>query len=988
MQYLSHSHKTSILRLIPAVLFLISSLCIDKSFAADENHFLSNTRQLIYEGKRSGEGYFSADGKSLIFQSERLQNNPFFQIYMLDLESGDSRLVSTGKGKTTCSFVRPGKDEILFGSTHLDPKVEAGQKAELDFRASGKKRRYSWDYDSYMDIFSASRDGKNIKQLTTTKGYDAEAAYSPDGEKIIFCSLRNGYTADLSEKNQELLKVDPASFGEIYIMNADGSDQKRLTNSPGYDGGPFFSPDGARVIWRRFEENGMIADVYTMKIDGSNVRKITTFGCMSWAPYFHPSGKYILFASNKLGFSNFEVYMVDAAGEKEPIQITASDGFDGLPVFSPTGDKLVWTSGRTPEKNSQLFIANWSHEAALTALSEAPGRTNHAPASTSHMAAPEAVETAQVNNEKSLSPQISADDLNQMVNYIASDELEGRMTGSEGTKLAADYIVRQFKQSGLQPVGDDFLHPFEFTSGVELEDNKNSLLVSNAGKATTFTVNEDFRPLAFSADGEVEGDVIFAGYGLFIDGKPGEGYDSYSNIDVKDKIVVVLRYVPEQASMERRQVLNRYAGLRYKAMLARERGAKALLAITGPNSPNSGKLMKLGYDQSSANSGIVVGSINDKVMQTLFKASEKSLEETQSQLDLENPHFEGSFALPDVKIKISSGVKRIKKTDYNVVGMLPGSTPDAEKILIGAHYDHIGHGEVGSLAGKEGHGKIHNGADDNASGTATVLELATAFAKLKKQKPETLKRDMIFALWSGEELGIIGSARFAENPPRGLDKVAAYVNFDMVGRLRDNKLILQGTGSSSVWKKLIEKRNVVAGFDLNLQDDPFQPTDVSAFYPRGVPVLSFFTGSHEDYNKPSDDAETLNYKGMERIAKFAKLILTDLVKADEPPDYLKVEKTRSKQGNRESMRAYLGTIPDYAGDVNGVKISGVSGGGPADLAGLQGGDIIIKLAGKEITNIYDYTYAIDALKIDKEVEVVVKRGDREMVAKITPRARD
>ncbi len=222
--------------------------------AGGEARFLSNVRQLTFEGRRSGEGYFSPDGKALIFQSEREPGNPFYQIHILDLASGDSHRVSPGIGKTTCAFFRPGTDEVLFASTHLDPEAKAKQKAELDFRAAGKERRYSWDYDEQMDIFAARRDGARLRRLTDAPGYDAEAAYSPDGKKIVFCSLRDAYpTNKLAPEQLKRLETDPAWFGEVYIMNADGSDQRRLTHSPGCDGGPFFSPDGERIVWRHFE---------------------------------------------------------------------------------------------------------------------------------------------------------------------------------------------------------------------------------------------------------------------------------------------------------------------------------------------------------------------------------------------------------------------------------------------------------------------------------------------------------------------------------------------------------------------------------------------------------------------------------------------------------------------------------------------------------------------------------------------------------------
>jgi Tol biopolymer transport system component len=347
-----------------------------------ENHesdFLTRIRRLTVEGRRAGEGYWSPDGKKLVFQSEREPGNPFYQIYALDLTTGDTTRISPGYGKTTCSFFRPGTNEIEFASTHHDPKSKQYQQEELDFRASGKQRRYSWDYDPEFDIYTYKPGATpsappTYTRLTNARGYDAEGSYSPDGQWIAFTSMRDAYNRTLSAEEQKQLEVDPSYFAEIYIMRADGSGQKRLTNVPGYDGGPFFSPDGKRIIWRRFDTSGLIANVFTMNPDGTDVRQITDFGAMSWAPYIHPSGQYILFASNKLGFENFEVYMVDIDGKKEPVRITYADGFDGLPVPSPDGRQLAWTSTRAGGSEGQIFLAQWNHEKALEALKAAPER--------------------------------------------------------------------------------------------------------------------------------------------------------------------------------------------------------------------------------------------------------------------------------------------------------------------------------------------------------------------------------------------------------------------------------------------------------------------------------------------------------------------------------------------------------------------------------------------------------------------------------------
>ena len=924
--------------------------------------FLADVRQLTFEGRRAGEGYFAPDGNALVFQSEREPGNPFFQIYHLDLTTGDTHRVSPGIGKTTCAFFRPGTDRVLFSSTHLDPQAETRQREEIEFRASGKERRYDWDYDVHMDVFSADRDGSGLKRLTQAAGYDAEASYSPDGERIVFTSLRSAYPPeDLTEEDRIRLANDPAYFGEIYIMDADGGNQTRLTETPGYDGGPFFSTDGKRIIWRRFDEDGMNADIYTMRPDGSDVRRLTDFDSMSWAPYFHPSGEYAIFASNKHGFSNFELFLVDAAGIREPVRVTYTDGFDGLPVFSPDGSRLSWTSNRTGSGGSQLFLAAWDHGEAQAALVASPKRGGPA------TALPDTAEAR----------------LRASVGYLASDDLEGRMTGSEGARKGAEYIANELGALGLQAFGDNgtFSQAFEFTADRRILPESNAFRIDTGKGSETYQVETDFRPLSFTANADVQGEVVFAGFGLTVPGT--NGYDSYAGLDVTDKIVLVLRYVPEGVDAERRAELNRYAGLRYKAMIARDRGARAILVVAGPNSPNAGRLIPMMFDNSLAGSGIVAASIGAEVADALLDSAGKSLEEVQSQLDIENSHFLGQFPLEGVEVAIRTRVERIKATDRNVLAWLPATdSQTAETVVVGAHYDHIGRGDASSLARKDEEGEIHNGADDNASGVAVALELARTLSQR-----EARRRNVLFAFWSGEELGLIGSSRFVEEPPLPLENIVAYFNFDMVGRLRDNKLSLQGVGSSGVWRGIIERRNVPAGFDLSLLDDPYLPTDSTAFYPKGIPILSFFTGSHEDYNRPTDDPDTLDYQGMARIAKFGAAIVNDVVSKDERPDYAEVQATTAGGGDRDSLRAYLGTIPDYTTDLAGVKISGVRGGGPADKAGMRGGDVIVEFAGQRIANIYEYTYALDAVQIGEPVEVVVLRDGERVMVRIVPEAR-
>lgn len=595
---------------------------------------------------------------------------------------------------------------------------------------------------------------------------------------------------------------------------------------------------------------------------------------------------------------------------------------------------------------------------------------------------------------REFSPEITAPELRERVEWLASPEREGRATGSPGAKASADWIAAAFAKAGLQKFGDSYLQPFEFQAGVQAPPTGNKLAVTAKAGEQTFAFDQDFRPLPFSASGPAEGEVVFAGYALSVpEGQGVRRYNSYDGLDVSGKIVLAFRYVPEGVDATRRAQLNRYAGLRYKAMMARERGAKAILFISGPNSPQAGELIPLTSDAAFGDSGIITHSISTKAAEALIAASGKSLKSLQTALDDENPHAEGGFLIPETKVSLAAGIERVRKQDFNVVGYLPPADEaqkpaDTEWIIAGAHYDHLGlGGESSSLARSGEEKRIHAGADDNASGVALIMELADSLAAERKAHPEKFRRGMIFALWSGEEMGILGSASFCEKPPVNLEKVAAYVNFDMVGRLRDNKLSLQAAGSSKAWRRMIEKRNVAAGFDISVQEDPYLPTDVTSFYPKRIPVLNFFTGSHDDYHRPTDTAEKLEYDGLQRIALFSQGIFLDLLHAAERPEYTRVEKSDSGGGSRETLRAYLGTIPDYATDVKGVKLSGVRGGSPGEKAGIQGGDILIEFAGQKIANIYDYTYALDAVKIGQPVKVKVLRHGDPLELTVIPEAR-
>ncbi len=976
-----------------------------KTAAEREATLVMGTRQVTFEGRRAGEGYFSADGSQMVFQSERELGNPFFQIYVMDLETGDIERASPGHGKTTCAWIHPDGNQVLFASTHEDPDAQKKQTDEIKLRESGKQRRYAWDYDEHFDIFAHDRQTGKSVNLTKTKGYDAEGSWSPDGNLIAFASNRQAYVGDLTDEQRKAFEHDAAYMNEIYVMNADGSNVRRLTKTPGYDGGPFFSPDGRRICWRRFTPNGAIAEIMTMNIDGSDQRQLTRLGAMSWAPFYHPSGQYLIFTTNRHGFANFELYLIDVDGKSTPVRVTHTKGFDGLPVFTPDGKRLAWTTNRTASGRSQIFMADWNHEQALKSLGL------HTDVTDEVTQVAEALKAATASSRQTTAD-FSPQDIMRHVDYLCQPELEGRLTGTRGEQLATAYVAAYLDNLGLEPAGDEggWFQEFEFTSGVDLGERNE---FQWGGKQ--YDVEEHWTPVSFSAAGEAEAaPVVFAGYGIVAPEEDGKGgYDSFVHLDIADKWVLVFRYMPEQISAERRQQLSRYSSLRYKAMLARDKGARGLILVSGPNSRVKQQLVRLRFDGSLAGTSVPVISVTDDLAQEWLDQNDKKLKELQDKLDAGELMM--GFTLEDVQLSASIDVRQVKRTGRSALGRLrSGDKPSEQIVIVGAHVDHLGKGPSGSsLARDDETEKVHFGADDNASGVAAMLEIAEYLAEQKAGGKLRLKRDILFAAWSGEELGLIGSSHFAKtfkpahahgahhgahrvhHGAHGAPKddnslypaIAACLNMDMVGRL-DRKLILQGVGSSSIWRGEIERRNVPVGLPLSLQEDSYLPTDASTFFMRGVPVLSAFTGSHSDYHTPRDTPEKLNYEGAAKSSRLMALLARSLAMRDTPPDYV-AQAGPKKGARRANLRAYLGTIPDYAeSDVKGLKLSGVAKNGPAEKAGVRSGDLVVELAGKKIENIYDYTYAIEALKIGQPVKIVVQRNERRIAFEVVPGSRE
>ncbi|HEY8271964.1 MAG TPA: M20/M25/M40 family metallo-hydrolase [Pseudobdellovibrionaceae bacterium] len=938
-------------------------------FVDRPNILVKSAHQITFEGPKSGEGYFSADGKKMIFQSERYPGNPFYQMYVMDLETGKTDLVSSGKGKTTCGWIHPSLKKLLFSSTQLDPQWKKKQEEEIESRKKPVKGRYAWSFDENYDIFTSDLKGKNLKQLTKSLGYDAEGSYSPDGKWIAFASNRAGYTEKISGEDQKLFQQDPSYMMDIYLMKENGTQVKRLTDAKGYDGGPFFSADGKKITWRRFSSNGATAEIYTMNVDGSEQKQITHLKSMSWAPYYHPSGDYIIFASSVLGYANFELFIVDSEGTKPPVRVTFGEGFDGLASFSLDGKQMTW-SHRNEKGESQIYIADWDDAEARKLL----GLPEKDLSSTD------------------LRPQITASDAQSIVNYMASEKLGGRKVGGTEEKIYTSKLADIFKSFGLKGGANDgsFFEKFEFTSGVKLGTENKMEFVGNFKK--NLQIEKDYSVLSFSKIGRIaESPVVFVGYGIkapATDKFPA--YDSYKNAKVQRKWVVIFKDIPQDVAPGLRHHLNTYARLQHKITIARNEGAVGVIFVDPTQEKED--LSKLKFEGTLSDSSLAVLKIQQGPLKELLKSAGQDFNSLLGKLN-QGEALE-AISIPMIYLTATVSLDFERSQGISVVAKLPVKGA-VTGLLLSAHGDHLGRGEIGnSLAKAEERGQIHFGADDNASGVAGILELAHYFGDQYKRKPGSLKKNLYFAIWSGEESGLLGSTAFVKGWGKShKQKISNYfnanLNMDMIGHLQE-RLYVQGVGSADHWSQLAEEISIRQGVPLTLQEDPYLPTDSTALYMAEVPAINFFTGSHENYHSPRDRAETLNYPGLERVIKtvadYTRLLADSSVKVLK---YVKVGGNPNKQLEGRSFRTYLGTIPDYTQEgVKGVRVSGASKESPAAQAGIQENDVIVEFDGIKIENIYDYVYTLQAVKPNVETVMKVKRGDQIKELKITPKLKD
>ena len=559
------------------------------------------------------------------------------------------------------------------------------------------------------------------------------------------------------------------------------------------------------------------------------------------------------------------------------------------------------------------------------------------------------------------------DRIQQDVKYLASEALEGRRTGSKGATEAARYVAAEFKRLKLKSLTTGYLQKFPYVAGVSLGKTNWFLFshgVTPESPVAIELASNDWVPLGFSSSAKVEGGVVFVGYGITASEL---NHNDYASANATGKIVIALQGTPDGANPHGR--FANFEGVRWKAVAARNAGAKALIVIARETNFKDDRLTRLGYDNMAGDAGLPVIIMSRQAADRLLARSSSSL----SQLE-QSP---ASRALTG-EISLTTDIVRNEVPAYNVVGMLEGSDPQLknEVIIIGAHYDHLGRGGEGSLAPSSG--DIHHGADDNASGTAGVIELARLFTA---QKP---KRTIVFMAFGGEEEGLLGSNYYVNHPLLPLANTVAMINMDMIGRMKDRRLVIGGVGTAKEWRDIMAA-DTDKSFQLTLNEDGFGPSDHSSFYAKQIPVLFFWTGTHNDYHKPSDTFEKINYDDEALILKMVARIVNQLDAADKRLTYTTAKSDAAPRTG--GFRVYLGTIPNYADSNDGLLIDGVRDDSPAAKAGLKAGDKIVKIGTREIKNVYDYTAALGEMKAGEEYAIEVMRGAEKLSLKLKPEAR-
>jgi len=560
------------------------------------------------------------------------------------------------------------------------------------------------------------------------------------------------------------------------------------------------------------------------------------------------------------------------------------------------------------------------------------------------------------------------------IKVLASPEFEGRGAGTAGLTRAQHMIEKRYKELHLVPAGvKGYTQPFTVITGARLKSD-NTLVEETPDSGYERKINVDFVPFSFSSSGKVSAPVVFVGYGATAE---EFHYDDYAGLDVKDKIVVALRYEPAGfAEKAANHSLTQHSQLITKAINARNHGAKALVILNAKLSDGEEDLLsRFGSVSGPENIGIVMVQVKNAIADGWFKSAGKTLKDAQEQIN--SGTKPNSFAFPEtLHLSLNIDIETTRATVSNVLAWLPGQTD--EYVIIGAHYDHLGRGNFDSLAPSQ-IGQIHPGADDNASGTAGVLELARLLAPQRGQ----LKRSILFMNFAGEELGLLGSAEWVKEPTHPLAKAMAMLNMDMIGRIKDDKVYIGGVGTGSTFKSVLEQAQKDAPFKIEYSAGGYSSSDHTSFVTKKIPVLFFFSGLHSDYHKPSDTWDKINGPSAARLLDMVESVAVQLANSDQPPQFQVVaEEKPVTGGGGGGYGPYFGSIPDFGQVENGVKFSDVKPNSPAAKAGFKAGDILVQFGDKPIRNLYDFTDALRGSKVGDVVEVKVMRDGQPVTASV------
>jgi hypothetical protein len=571
------------------------------------------------------------------------------------------------------------------------------------------------------------------------------------------------------------------------------------------------------------------------------------------------------------------------------------------------------------------------------------------------------------------------------VKTLASPEWEGRGAGSEGLKRAARYIEAEFKSLGLEPAAGhgSYRQPFTVTTGAVLK-GENSLAWESGEREVSLTPESDYIPMSFSAGGNVAGQVVFAGYGVSAD---EFGYDDYTHFDVADKIVVLLRYEPPELDGQEKAERGKEGPRRYthhsrlitKLLNAHQHGARAVLLVNGRlEADEKDQLLRFGSVAGPEDAGLMMAQVSNAAAEEWFRLAGKSLADIQNAIDTDNTPQ--SFTFPEsLQVSLQVDIERTRAEVNNILGYLPGQTD--EYVVLGAHYDHLGLGSESSLAPSQ-IGTVHPGADDNASGTAGLLELARIFSA----RDETPKRGVLFIAFAGEEIGLLGSNHWVNHPTLPLENAMAMINLDMIGRIRDDKVFVGGVGTGSSFEKILDDASDRHGVGLEPSASGYSSSDHMSFLGKKIPVLFFFSGLHSDYHKPSDTWEKIESEAATRLVNLVSDVSLRLIGNEERPEFAAVAPPVPAGGVARGGGGYgpwFGSVPDFGEVKTGVKFADITPDSPADKAGIQPGDILIGFGDMEVKNLYDFTFALRNSKVGDVVTVKCLRGEKEMEFEVT-----